>query len=156
MENTLREIWGVFCDVIKWLFVSIYALVLSAINPIIGTIELLLGFAFFDFVAGFAANRKKGGVFRLSKMFNAFVKLIVYFALIMLINQSMVTYNEMAKAEVLVKYVSWFACVMYLINILKNLCILFPNSKGFNILYRVMTVDFKDYITNYIKNNLPK
>lgn len=155
-HDILNRLLDWLYSVSRFLLIGIYTSIIAVINPLRPTIVLIFLFALFDFVIGYGAARNQSEEFSASKAFNSFKKLIVYLLLIILINLSMTTYNEDDLALTLVKYTSWFACVIYLINILKNLVVLFPNSKGFKLAYKIVTVDFKNWVTDYIKSRLPK
>ena len=154
MKNVIEKIYEDVFGALRTATIVVYTGLLAIIQPLMPVILLLFGASFTDFICGFGASRKNKESFSGSKAFMSIFKLIAYFVLIILVYQAMMIFNEIEWANFLVKWISWFTLVIYIINILKNLNVLFPQSKGFKIMYKILTVDVKNYAEKFINKKL--
>lgn len=127
---------------------------LGIVSPLKATIGLLFLFYVANCAFGLKAGLKKGEHFSLKKFKQSIMLLITYFILIILINQSMVTYGELEYALFLVKVITWFFCWSYFINIVRNMNVLCPKVESLKVLYHLLTVDIKHFIINKWKKKL--
>lgn len=127
---------------------------LGIVSPLKATIGLLFLFYVANCAFGLKAGLKKGEHFSLKKFKQSIMLLITYFILIILINQSMLTYNEFDYALFLVKVLTWFFGYHYLVNIVRNSMTIWPNVEALKTLYRVLTVDVKYFIENKFREKL--
>ena len=138
----------------KDLVIMLWSIILGMISPLKATIGLLILFFVVNCVFGYKAGYKCGERFNMKKLKDGFWLLITFFLLIILINQSMITYNEFDYAVFLVKVITWFFGYHYLVNIVRNLIIIWPDIQVLKTLYRVLTVDVKFFVENKIRERL--
>ena len=148
-------------EFIEWLYnrgkdlvVMIWTVALGIISPLKATIGLLILFFIVNCIFGYKAGFKCGEKFNMKKLKDGFWLLITFFLLIVLINQSMLTYNEFDYAIFLVKVLTWFFGYHYLVNIVRNSMTVWPNVEALKTLYRVLTVDIKYFIENKFREKL--
>jgi len=148
-------------EFIEWLYdrgkdlvVMIWTVALGIISPLKATIGLLILFFIVNCIFGYKAGFKCGEKFNMKKLKDGFWLLITFFLLIVLINQSMLTYNEFDYALFLVKVLTWFFGYHYLVNIVRNSIIIWSNVQALKTLYRVLTVDVKFFIENKFREKL--
>ena len=148
-------------EFVEWLYdrgkdlvVMIWTVTLGIISPLKATIGLLILFFIVNCIFGYKAGFKCGEKFNMKKLKDGFWLLITFFLLIVLINQSMLTYNEFDYAVFLVKVITWFFCYHYLVNIVRNSMTMWPSIEALKILYRVLTVDVKYFIENKFREKL--
>lgn len=148
-------------EFIEWLYnrgkdlvVMLWTVTLGIVSPLKATIGLLILFFIVNCIFGYKAGFKCGEKFNMKKLKDGFWLLITFFLLIVLINQSMLTYNEFDYAIFLVKVITWFFCYHYLVNIVRNSITMWPSIEALKTLYKVLTVDVKFFIENKIREKL--
>ena len=148
-------------EFVEWLYnrgkdlvVMIWAVALGIVSPLKATIGLLILFFIVNCIFGYKAGFKCGEKFNMKKLKDGFWLLITFFLLIVLINQSMLTYNEFDYALFLVKVLTWLFGYHYLVNIVRNSMTIWPNVEALKTLYRVLTVDVKFFIENKFREKL--
>ena len=144
-ESFLRYLWLGLCS---W--------ILAVTQPLEAVVTLLCWSALLDFIFGFGAARVFKEQFKVSKFIMGAGKVAAIIAITALIYQSMAKFNDAATGLEIAKWICWAGVVVYIINMLKNLKIIFPKSNFFRIAYKVITIDVKDYLIKYIKSKLPK
>ena len=145
-------------DFTEWLYdrgkdlvVMIWTVTLGIVSPLKATIGLLILFFIVNCIFGYKAGFKCGEKFDMKKLKDGFGLLTTFFLLIVLINQSMLTYNEFDYAVFLVKVITWFFGYHYLVNIVRNSIIIWPGVQALKTFYRVLTVDVKFFVENKIR-----
>ena len=148
-------------EFIEWLYnrgkdlvVMIWTVTLGIIPPLNATLGLLILFFIVNCIFGYKAGFKCGEKFNMKKLKDGFWLLITFFLLIVLINQSMLTYNEFDYAIFLVKVLTWFFGYHYLVNIVRNSMTIWPNIEALKTLYRILTVDIKFFIESKFREKL--
>ena len=124
-------------EFIEWLYnrgkdlvVMLWTVTLGIISPLKATIGLLILFFIVNCIFGYKAGFKCGEKLNMKKLKDGFWLLITFFLLIVLINQSMLTYNEFDYAIFLVKVLTWFFCYHYLVNIVRNSITMWPSIEA--------------------------
>lgn len=145
-------------DFTEWLYdrgkdlvVMLWTVTLGIVSPLKATIGLLILFFIVNCIFGYKAGFKCGEKFDMKKLKDGFGLLTTFFLLIVLINQSMLTYNEFDYAVFLVKVITWFFGYHYLVNIVRNSIIIWPSVQALKTFYRVLTVDVKFFVENKIR-----
>ena len=148
-------------EFVEWLYnrgkdlvVMIWTVALGIVSPLKATIGLLILFFIVNCIFGYKAGFKCGEKFNMKKLKDGFWLLITFFLLIVLINQSMLTYNEFDYALFLVKVLTWFFGYHYLVNIVRNSIIIWSNVQALKTFYRVLTVDVKFFVENKFREKL--
>ena len=72
--------------------------------------------------------------------------LILYYAIIFIVNLALSLFNEQTLAESSTKFITWIVSYWYLVNILRNAKEIFPWSKGLKFMYDLMTVEILNMI----------
>ena len=130
-------------DTIKPTIVAIWAVVLTTIAPTTNALILLVIFALVNAFVGYQSNyitrREK---FSLSKFGKAFVQLLFYMLLVILIHLAFHLFGEYEKALFAIKVVSWIALWAYTVKILQNFMQINPNTRGVRLLYYILAVKF--------------
>ena len=135
--------WDRLIDFIKlaWL------VFISVISPIRIAVWVLLLFFTLNFFVGYKsdqiANRRE---FSLKKAFDGIRLLILYYALIFIVNMALGLYNEMALAEGATKFLTWIVSYWYLVNIIRNARLVFPENEGLKFLYDLLTVQILEML----------
>ena len=146
----------VIIDIFRWAWVAGVSILLTVFEPLQDVLYLLLFSAFFDFVFGYGSARQNKEDFSGSKALKALFKVGSVIIITALVHRSVVSFNTVEEGREIAKWICWFEVVAYIINMLKNLCVIFPNSNMFKVAYKVITIDVKDYVIKYIKSRLPK
>lgn len=148
-------------EFIEWLYnrgkdlvVMAWTIAMGVVSPLKATIGLLILFFIVNCIFGYKAGFKCGEKFNMKKLKDGFWLLITFFLLIVLINQSMLTYNEFDYAIFLVKVLTWFFGYHYLVNIVRNSMTIWPNIEALKTLYRILTVDIKFFIESKFREKL--
>lgn len=144
-EGFLRYIWLGLCS---W--------ILAVTQPLEAVVTLLCWAALLDFVFGYGAARVYKEQFKVSKFIMGAGKVAAIIAITALIYQSMAKFNDAEKGLEIAKWICWAGVLVYIVNMLKNLRVIFPKSNFFKIAYKVITIDIKDYLIKYVKSRLPK
>lgn len=135
--------WDKIIDLIKiaWL------IIISIISPIRIAVWVLLLFFTLNFFVGYKsdqiANRRE---FSLKKAFDGIRLLILYYALIFIVYMALGLYNEMELAEGATKFLTWVICYWYLVNIIRNARLVFPENEGLKFIYEILTVQVLDML----------
>lgn len=125
---------------VKTLCIASFTIILNLLAPISNFLYVLGGLATLDIFAGLLADR---GQWQKQKAIKAFVYLCLYFILVIL--SFIVGVMMKQSPESMAAFSSWVTWVMnyfYIVNILRNLSIRFPDNKVFAFLYWVVTVKF--------------
>ena len=134
METTF---WDRLIDFIKltWL------VIISVISPIRIAVWVLLVFFTVNFFVGYKSDvqiNKRD--FSLKKAFDGVKQLILYYALIFIVNMALGLYEETNLAEAATKFMTWIVSYWYLVNILRNAREIFPGNETLKFLYDLLTV----------------
>ena len=135
--------WDRLIDFIKiaWL------VIISVISPIRTSILVLLIFFTINFFIGLKSDIDvHGRDFSLKKAFDAVKQLILYYALIFIVNMALGLYNEPSLAEGATKFMTWIVSYWYLVNILRNAREIFPANEALEFLYEFLTIQVLDMI----------
>ena len=128
-------------------FKIIWIIILSIFAPIGVSIYVLSFFFVINFFLGFQADRLVHKAdFSLEKVRKGVMLFILYFALLFIINVSLSLYGEDDLAVTVPKFFTWIACYWYLVNIIRNAKLIFPNSEGLKFFYRLLTIQILDLI----------
>lgn len=136
LEDIMKIAWIIVLSVFAPIAVSIYVLTLFFIVNIFG-----------GYHADRIVNQKS---FNLEKIGKGISLLILYFVLLFIINISLSLYNEITLAESIPKFFTWMASYFYLINIIRNAKLVYPNSEGLKFFYEVLTIQIFDIILKKI------
>ncbi len=121
--------------------------ILSMFAPIEVATYVLLSFFVINFFVGFKNDKiVNGNKFSLKKAFDGAKLLIVYYAIIYLVNQALFLFDEIGLAQNATKFLTWIVCYWYLVNILRNSSEIFPEGKALKFLYDILTVQILDMI----------
>ena len=129
--------WDRLIDFIKlaWLVIN------SVISPIRIAVWVLLVFFTVNFFVGYKSDvqiNKRD--FSLKKAFDGVKQLILYYALIFIVNMALGLYEETNLAEAATKFMTWIVSYWYLVNILRNAREIFPGNETLKFLYDLLTV----------------
>ena len=129
--------WDRLIDFIKltWL------VIISVISPIRIAVWVLLVFFTVNFFVGYKSDvqiNKRD--FSLKKAFDGVKQLILYYALIFIVNMALGLYEETNLAEAATKFMTWIVSYWYLVNILRNAREIFPGNETLKFLYDLLTV----------------
>ena len=129
--------WDRLIDFIKlaWL------VFISVISPIRIAVWVLLVFFTVNFFVGYKSDiqiNKRD--FSLKKAFDGVKQLILYYALIFIVNMALGLYEETNLAESATKFMTWIVSYWYLVNILRNARDVFPGNETLKFLYDLLTV----------------
>lgn len=129
--------WDRLIDIIKltWL------VIISVISPIRIAVWVLLVFFTVNFFVGYKSDvqiNKRD--FSLKKAFDGVKQLILYYALIFIVNMTLGLYEETNLAEAATKFMTWIVSYWYLVNILRNAREVFPGNETLKFLYDLLTV----------------
>lgn len=129
--------WDRLIDFIKltWL------VIISVISPIRIAVWVLLVFFTVNFFVGYKSDvqiNKRD--FSLKKAFDGVKQLILYYALIFIVNMTLGLYEETNLAEGATKFMTWIVSYWYLVNILRNAREVFPGNETLKFLYDLLTV----------------
>ncbi len=129
--------WDRLIDFIKltWL------VIISVISPIRIAVWVLLVFFTVNFFVGYKSDvqiNKRD--FSLKKAFDGVKQLILYYALIFIVNMALGLYEETNLAEAATKFMTWIVSYWYLVNILRNAREVFPGNETLKFLYDLLTV----------------
>ena len=128
--------WDRLIDFIKlaWL------VIISVISPIRIAVWVLLVFFTVNFFVGYKSDvqiNKRD--FSLKKAFDGVKQLILYYALIFIVNMALGLYEETNLAEAATKFMTWIVSYWYLVNILRNAREIFPGNETLKFLYDLLT-----------------
>ena len=124
-----------------------WLVIISVISPIRTSIVLLLIFFTINFFVGLKSDIDvHGRDFSLKKAFDAVKQLILYYALIFIVNMALGLYNEPSLAEGATKFMTWIVSYWYLVNILRNAREIFPANDALKFLYELLTIQVLDMI----------
>lgn len=155
MEKLIRAMLGDwFYERGRELILMLWSVALGVVIPLKSTITFLFFCFVFNCLFGIWADKAVSKRFKMEKLKEGFYLLITYFILIILINQSMVIYEEYEYAQFLVKCISWFFSWHYWVNIVRNTIIIWPNAEALKTLYRILTIDVKFFIENKFREKL--
>lgn len=135
--------WDRLIDFIKltWL------VIISVISPIRIAVWVLLVFFTVNFFVGYKndvqINKRD---FSLKKAFDGVKQLILYYALIFIVNMALGLYEEANLAEAATKFMTWIVSYWYLVNILRNAREIFPGNETLKFLYDLLTVQVLEMI----------
>ena len=129
--------WDRLIDFIKlaWL------VIISVISPIRIAVWVLLVFFTVNFFVGYKSDiqiNKRD--FSLKKAFDGVKQLILYYALIFIVNMALGLYEETNLAESATKFMTWIVSYWYLVNILRNARDVFPGNETLKFLYDLLTI----------------
>lgn len=132
-----------FIDTLRSTIVAICSVVLTTLAPTANALIILVIFAFVNAFVGYQSNSiTKGERFMLSKFWTAFVQLLFYMLLVILIHLAFHIFDEHEKALFAIKVVSWIALWGYTVKILQNFLLINPNTRGVKLLYYILAVKF--------------
>lgn len=127
----------------------VWMILLSIFAPIRVAILVLMFFFLLNFIIGFKNDEiVHKQEFSIKKAFEGLKLLILYYAIIFIVNVALSLFNEQILAEEATKFVSWVVCYWYLVNVLRNSKEIFPWSKGLKFMYDLMTVEVLNVILN--------
>ncbi len=129
--------WDRLIDLIKltWL------VIISVISPIRIAVWVLLVFFTVNFFVGYKSDVQiNNRDFSLKKAFDGVKQLILYYALIFIVNMALGLYEETNLAEAATKFMTWIVSYWYLVNILRNAREVFPGNETLKFLYDLLTV----------------
>ncbi len=129
--------WDRLIDFIKltWL------VIISVISPIRIAVWVLLVFFTVNFFVGYKSDvQVNKRDFSLKKAFDGVKQLILYYALIFIVNMALGLYEETNLAEAATKFMTWIVSYWYLVNILRNAREIFPGNETLKFLYDLLTV----------------
>lgn len=130
-------------DTLKATIVAIWAIVMSALTPTTNALILLVIFAMVNAFVGYQSNWiTKRERFSLTKFWNAFVQLVFYMLLVILIHLAFHLFDEHDKALFAVRAVSWIALWGYTVKILQNFLQISPKTKGVRLMHYILAVKF--------------
>lgn len=135
--------WDRLIDFIKlaWL------VIISVISPIRIAVWVLLVFFTVNFFVGYKSDvQVNKRDFSLKKAFDGVKQLILYYALIFIVNMALGLYEETNLAEAATKFMTWIVSYWYLVNILRNAREIFPGNETLKFLYDLSTVQVLDML----------
>ena len=138
MEEMMNRFKDVICVII--------GIIIGVIAPIKASIfALLIGFGL-NFLIGWKAGSHEGEKFDIKKAGDS-IKLVIFWGfgagcLYTIIN----VFEETEFAEVAIEYFTWIVCYWYLVNVLRNARVIFPNSNAVRFLYSIATVEILNVI----------
>lgn len=135
--------WDRLIDFIKltWL------VIISVISPIRIAVWVLLVFFTVNFFVGYKNDVQiNNRDFSLKKAFDGVKQLILYYALIFIVNMALGLYEEANLAEAATKFMTWIVSYWYLVNILRNAREIFPGNETLKFLYELLTVQVLEMI----------
>jgi len=135
--------WDRLIDFIKltWL------VIISVISPIRIAVWVLLVFFTVNFFVGYKSDVQiNNRDFSLKKAFDGVKQLILYYALIFIVNMALGLYEEANLAEAATKFMTWIVSYWYLVNILRNAREIFPGNETLKFLYELLTVQVLDML----------
>lgn len=138
-------------DTIKATIVAVWAVVLTTVAPTTNALILLVIFALVNAFVGYQSNYiAKHEKFSLSKFGKAFIQLLFYMLLVILIHLAFHLFGEYEKALFAIKVVSWIALWAYTVKILQNFLLISPRTRGAKLLYYILAVKFVPNLLNKI------
>ena len=137
--------------------IGLYSAVVAVIAPIDHILIWLFILYVINCMYGYKAGAKLNGErFSMKKIYNGLKLLVAYFLLIILGNRSMSIVGQETHAMILVNIISAWFMLFYLINIVKSVSQLHPESEAIRVLYKVLTVDVKYFILRKVDDKLKK
>lgn len=141
MEN--QNFINAIGDVIK----IIWIIIISVFAPIAIPIYILSLFFILNIFVGYHADRiVNQRNFSLEKIGKGISLLILYFILLFIINISLSLYDEIELSETIPKFFTWVASYFYLINIIRNAKLIYPENIGLKFFYKILTIQIFDMI----------
>ena len=135
--------WDRLIDFIKlaWL------VVISVISPIRIAVWVLLVFFTVNFFVGYKSDvQVNKRDFSLKKAFDGVKQLILYYTLIFIVYMTLGLYEETNLAEAATKFMTWIVSYWYLVNIIRNARLVFPENEGLKFLYDLLTVQILEML----------
>ncbi len=136
-----------FWDRLIEFFKIAWLVIISVLSPIRIAVWVLLLFFTVNFFVGYKSDvhvNKKD--FSLKKAFDGVKQLILYYALIFIVNMALGLFDEMNLAEGATKFMTWIVSYWYLVNILRNAREVFPGNETLKFLYELLTVQVLDML----------
>ncbi len=136
-----------FNNNIQDLIKIVWIIILSVFAPIGIPVFILSLFFLVNIFIGYHTDRivnKKD--FNLDKIGKGFMLLLLYFALLFIINIALSLYNEDHLALTIPKFITWIASYFYLINIVRNAKQVFPTNEGLKFFYEILTIQVLEMI----------
>lgn len=136
-----------FNNNIQDLIKIVWIIILSVFAPIGIPVFILSLFFLVNIFIGYHTDRivnKKD--FNLDKIGKGFMLLLLYFALLFIINIALSLYNEEHLALTIPKFITWIASYFYLINIVRNAKQVFPTNEGLKFFYEILTIQVLEMI----------
>lgn len=131
---------------LKEAFMLVCMILISAITPIANAIIVLMMFFTINIITGYKADLKMGFSFSLKKAFDAIKLLAFYYSVIFVMHIALSVNGEEELALTLTKWVTLVVCYFYLLNVVRNAIIVFPNSKSLPFFYKVLKVEVYSYV----------
>ncbi len=124
-------------------FVAIWAVVASALAPTVNALLFLCVCSIVNMLIGYLSNMvTKGERFSMTKMLRAFVQLLFYMGLVILLHCAFWIFDELTASEIAIRAVCWVGVWGYLVKILQNFLLVFPDTQGIKLLYYLLSVKF--------------
>ena len=138
-------------DSIKPVMVALIAWMCSILSPIEGAIYVL-SFAFaLNFFLGLRESVKvEKNQFSLKKAFDSLIQLVVYLALIFLINKTFTQFGDLGAAQTGTKWATYIVVYFYCTNITRNAALIWPKLEVFKFLYELLTTKIFDKLKELI------
>lgn len=145
-QNNLAMEQTIYDKIFEFLKLT-WLVIISVISPIRLSVIILLAFFTFNFFVGYKTDQKvHKREFSLNKAFDSVKQLILYYALIFLVNMTLGLYEEVALAEGAAKFLTWVISFWYLVNILRNARLMFPTNEAIKFLHEFLTIQLLDII----------
>lgn len=129
-------------DTLKLIASAVWAYILESVAPVGFLFYLLIITMLLDTLVGYKAGKKEHGEgFKIDKAFRAVKRLILYLALILLMHRYFSLTGEASLASKAADLSSGWVLYWFVLNIIKNACIIYPKDQSFKALYKVVSVD---------------
>ena len=141
-------------DRLKDLVCVVLGIIIGVLAPMKASIvALLIGFGL-NFFIGWKADSHEGAKFSMKKARDS-IKLVFFWAVGAGSLYTIISvFGELDFAKMAIKYFTWIVCYWYLVNVLRNARIIFPNSEAVKFIYAVATVEILNLMMTKFGINL--
>lgn len=140
---------------LRTIMVVVWATIMTSLTNSAGALFALVLLALMNGFIGWRSNWvEKRERFRFSKFWNAFTQLMFYMVFVVLVHLVFYLLGEQEWAKTAVSIVCYVALWAYVVKILQNSKIIFPNSRGIAFMYALVAIKFMPMLLGKLGFNI--
>lgn len=133
---------------IRLLMVSTCSPILAFLTPTSGFLTALVFMFVFNIICGMRADGVSVSIkgaqrFTIFKFVSALQEFLLYIMIIVVIFSAVTKMGDKDAAIMCAKTITYVFMYVYLCNGFRNLCMTYPNNKGFKLIYHIIRFEFK-------------